>query len=127
MTAPKANDEATQLLRQVGLDSVGRRRVGERRIGTGARGISGGERRRLAVACAIAGEDSGGASEGAATVGSTARPRAIFADEPTTGLDAFQAERVVKLLRSLAVCSSTRGVGVVGWCAKQSTDRIDHQ
>lgn len=81
----EANAEATSLLRQMGLEGVAHRRVGERRIGTGARGISGGERRRLSVACAIAGESRSKAGPEFKTL-----PRAILADEPTTGLDAFQ-------------------------------------
>eukprot|EP01018_Ginkgo_biloba_P029412 Gb_36404 [translate_table: standard] len=49
------------------------------------RGISGGEKKRLSVACEL-----------------IASPSVIFADEPTTGLDAFQAERVMETLRQLA-------------------------
>jgi ABC-type multidrug transport system ATPase subunit len=99
---PRAKAEVRTLLQQVGLEAVASRQVGERRIGTSLRGISGGERRRLAVACAIAGEDYSG--------GGASMPRALLADEPTTGLDAFQAERVVRLLRSLA---QSRGCAAV--------------
>ena len=49
------------------------------------RGISGGEKKRLSIACEL-----------------IASPSVIFADEPTTGLDAFQAERVMETLRKLA-------------------------
>lgn len=49
------------------------------------RGISGGERRRLGVGCLLLGE-----------------PLLLLADEPTTGLDAKQAEHAVRLLRDLA-------------------------
>ena len=49
------------------------------------RGISGGEKRRLAVGCAL-----------------IAHPSLLVADEPTTGLDAHQAARVVRLVRSAA-------------------------
>jgi len=67
----------------VGLGALGARRVGERRVGGAggdAGGLSGGERRRLAVACAIAADDDDDGTP----------PRAIVADEPTTGLDSFQ-------------------------------------
>jgi ABC-type multidrug transport system ATPase subunit len=50
-----------------------------------SRGISGGERKRLAVACELVGN-----------------PAILIADEPTSGLDAFQALQVVTTLRNLA-------------------------
>ncbi|CAJ1977427.1 unnamed protein product [Sphenostylis stenocarpa] len=49
------------------------------------RGISGGEKKRLSLACEL-----------------LASPSVIFADEPTTGLDAFQAEKVMETLQQLA-------------------------
>ena len=69
------------LLRTLGLWDVRDTRVGDRTH----RGVSGGERRRLAVGCELLGE-----------------PRALVADEPTTGLDAHQAGRVVALIKGLA-------------------------
>ena len=59
---------AAELLDRFGLDRLGRRQTG---------GLSGGERRRLAVALAFAGN-----------------PRFVFLDEPTTGLD-VEARREV--------------------------------
>ncbi|CAL1132708.1 unnamed protein product [Cladocopium goreaui] len=50
---------------------------------------SGGEQRRLALACALAGEDD------------AAQLKALLADEPTTGLDTFQAAEMVQLLAEL--------------------------
>ena len=50
-----------------------------------ARGISGGEKKRLAIACELIGW-----------------PSIIFVDEPTTGLDAYQALQVMRTLRRLA-------------------------
>ncbi|CAN0023380.1 unnamed protein product, partial [Sphacelaria rigidula] len=49
------------------------------------RGISGGEKKRLSIACQLFGT-----------------PSLIFCDEPTSGLDSFQAERVMSTLRELA-------------------------
>ncbi|KAG9139257.1 hypothetical protein Leryth_011265 [Lithospermum erythrorhizon] len=69
------------LLFKLGLVSCADSRVGDAKV----RGISGGERKRLSVACEL-----------------IASPSVIFADEPTTGLDAFQAEKVMETLRQLA-------------------------
>jgi ABC-type multidrug transport system ATPase subunit len=65
-----AVDEA---LRHLDLSAVAGTVVGDRKT----RGISGGERKRLAIACEL-----------------LSRPSLLFLDEPTTGLDAFQALKV---------------------------------
>jgi ABC-type multidrug transport system ATPase subunit len=70
-----------RLLAALGLSRVAGSRVGGQR----ARGLSGGERKRLAIACEL-----------------IASPSLLFLDEPTTGLDAFQAGKVVDALRQLA-------------------------
>eukprot|EP00439_Symbiodinium_sp_Y106_P052164 s3822_g6.t6 len=80
--AQEAVEEAEALLQRVGLAGAASRRVSS---------TTKGEQRRLAVACALAGELPG------------ARSRALLVDEPTTGLDAFQAQRVVELLKELAL------------------------
>jgi len=54
------------------------------------RGISGGERKRLAIACEI-----------------ISSPNVIFLDEPTSGLDSYQASEVVKSLRNMADAGKT--------------------
>lgn len=69
------------LLNRLGLVSCADCIVGDAKV----RGISGGEKKRLSVACEL-----------------IASPSVIFADEPTTGLDAFQAEKVMETLRKLA-------------------------
>lgn len=69
------------LLYRLGLVSCAESRVGDAKV----RGISGGEKKRLSIACEL-----------------IASPSVIFADEPTTGLDAFQAERVMETLQNLA-------------------------
>uniref|UniRef100_A0A0D6R7E5 ABC transporter domain-containing protein n=1 Tax=Araucaria cunninghamii TaxID=56994 RepID=A0A0D6R7E5_ARACU len=69
------------LLYRLGLVSCADCIVGDAKV----RGISGGEKKRLSIACEL-----------------IASPSVIFADEPTTGLDAFQAEQVMETLRKLA-------------------------
>ncbi|XP_031260889.1 ABC transporter G family member 7 isoform X3 [Pistacia vera] len=69
------------LLFKLGLVSCADSNVGDAKV----RGISGGEKKRLSLACEL-----------------IASPSVIFADEPTTGLDAFQAEKVMETLRQLA-------------------------
>jgi ABC-type multidrug transport system ATPase subunit len=56
----------------------------------GMKGISGGERRRLAFASEI-----------------MTNPSILFADEPTSGLDSFMAVSVVECIKILAECGKT--------------------
>jgi ABC-2 type transport system ATP-binding protein len=67
---------APALLQRFGLERVARRQTG---------GLSGGERRRLAVALSLVG-----------------RPKAIFLDEPTTGLDVESRHEVWRAVRAYA-------------------------
>ncbi|KAH9621616.1 hypothetical protein KSS87_011725 [Heliosperma pusillum] len=75
------DDYVNNLLSRLGLVSCADSTVGDAKV----RGISGGEKKRLSLACEL-----------------IASPSVIFADEPTTGLDAFQAEKVMETLRQLA-------------------------
>lgn len=77
------------LLQTLGLADVADSRVGD----ATHRGISGGERRRLAVGCELLGE-----------------PALLIADEPTTGLDTYQAERIVRLVKHTA---ASRGIPAI--------------
>ena len=72
---------AGELLERFGLDGIARRQAG---------GLSGGERRRLSVALAFAG-----------------RPRALFLDEPTAGLDVESRRAVWQELRLYAAAGGT--------------------
>mmetsp|Transcript_10372 Transcript_10372/g.18583 ORF Transcript_10372/g.18583 Transcript_10372/m.18583 type:complete len:645 (-) Transcript_10372:81-2015(-) len=56
----------------------------------GQRGISGGERKRVHLGIEL-----------------LHRPRVIFVDEPTTGLDSFQAQNVMQTLKELAQAGHT--------------------
>jgi ABC-type multidrug transport system ATPase subunit len=89
---PERAARAARLLAALGLSRVAGARVG----GARARGLSGGERKRLAIACEL-----------------IASPSLLFLDEPTTGLDAFQAGRVVDALRELARARGHTVVAVV--------------
>ncbi|CAL9122025.1 unnamed protein product [Musa acuminata var. zebrina] len=79
--AEKKDKYVSSLLFRLGLVNCADSIVGDAKV----RGISGGEKKRLALACEL-----------------IASPSVIFADEPTTGLDAFQAEKVMETLRQLA-------------------------
>ncbi|XVE92069.1 hypothetical protein REPUB_Repub01dG0065700 [Reevesia pubescens] len=69
------------LLFKLGLLSSADSFIGDAKV----RGISGGEKKRLSLGCEL-----------------IASPSVIFADEPTTGLDSFQAEKVMETLHQLA-------------------------
>ncbi|KAJ6324372.1 hypothetical protein OIU76_011636 [Salix suchowensis] len=75
------DEYVNNLLFKLGLVSCADTNVGDAKV----RGISGGEKKRLSLACEL-----------------IASPSVIFSDEPTTGLDAFQAEKVMETLRQLA-------------------------
>ncbi|XP_072964330.1 ABC transporter G family member 7 [Typha angustifolia] len=80
MSTDKKEKYVSELLFRLGLVSCADSIVGDAKV----RGISGGEKKRLSLACEL-----------------IASPSVIFADEPTTGLDAFQAEKVMETLRQL--------------------------
>lgn len=79
-TSQAAINEIIQFL---ALDKVADNYVGD----IVNRGISGGERKRLAVACELLGTS----------------PALLIADEPSSGLDSFQATQVLQLLKKIAV------------------------
>ncbi|KII62136.1 Protein white [Thelohanellus kitauei] len=78
----KVRKKVEEILTEFSLDSCRNTRIGSIEKGTG---ISGGERRRLAIASQI-----------------IASPKIIFLDEPTTGLDSHTAETVIKILKRLS-------------------------
>jgi ABC-type multidrug transport system ATPase subunit len=68
------------------LDELGILGIKDSRIGeSGKRSISGGEKRRVSIACEL-----------------VTSPAILFLDEPTSGLDAFNAKNVVECLSTLA-------------------------
>ena len=70
-----------EVMQELGIDAIKDSKIGQ----PGARSISGGERRRVAIACEL-----------------VTSPSIIFLDEPTSGLDAYNAFNVVESLVALA-------------------------
>jgi ABC-type multidrug transport system ATPase subunit len=81
LSAARKEALVAALVSQLGLARVSHTRVG----GAKVRGISGGERKRLAIACEL-----------------LASPSLLFCDEPTSGLDAFSSLSVMQSLKALA-------------------------
>ncbi|GAA5925630.1 hypothetical protein JCM3775_001459 [Rhodotorula graminis] len=70
-----------ETMHELGILAIRDSRVGE----SGARGISGGEKRRVSIACEL-----------------VTSPSILFLDEPTSGLDSYNAFNVVESLVQLA-------------------------
>lgn len=70
-----------EVMQELNIDSIKDAKIGQ----PGARSISGGERRRVAIACEL-----------------VTSPSILFLDEPTSGLDAYNAFNVVESLVALA-------------------------
>jgi ABC-type multidrug transport system ATPase subunit len=70
-----------EVMQELGIDTIKDAKIGQ----PGARSISGGERRRVAIACEL-----------------VTSPSILFLDEPTSGLDAYNAFNVVASLTALA-------------------------
>ncbi|KXZ53267.1 hypothetical protein GPECTOR_7g1161 [Gonium pectorale] len=81
MSAEARSAYVSHLVAVLGLAKAMGTLVGDEKT----RGLSGGEKKRLSIGCELVGS-----------------PSLVFADEPTTGLDSFQAEKVMATLASLA-------------------------
>ncbi|GMG06795.1 unnamed protein product [Aspergillus oryzae] len=81
MSDDEKRERVSEVMVKFGLDSCAGRLVGS----ATRRGISGGERRRLTIACEV-----------------LTMPQVLILDEPTSGLDSFMALTVLKTLQSLA-------------------------
>lgn len=78
-------DRIDNALRQLGLIKSRHTNVGGNSFNGALRGLSGGERKRLSIAIEL-----------------LHKPKCIFLDEPTTGLDSYQALNVVGKMNELA-------------------------
>lgn len=83
------------VLRQLGLLHVKHTNVGGSSFNGAIRGLSGGERKRLSIALEL-----------------MHNPKVLFLDEPTTGLDSYQALNVMEKLRELADAQQTVVVSI---------------
>ncbi|CDU22090.1 related to ADP1-ABC transporter [Sporisorium scitamineum] len=90
-----------KVIRQLGLERVANKRIGD----ASRRALSGGERRRVSIGCAL-----------------VSRPRLLIADEPLSGLDAFSAARVISALRELATGSQVGSTTVIVTVHQPSSD-----
>nr|QUF59469.1 ATP-binding cassette transporter Abcg-like5 [Brachionus angularis] len=82
MTSEEKDDRVDQILNQLNLKKCSDTLIGNPE--KGIKGISGGERRRLAFACEL-----------------ITNPNLLFFDEPTSGLDSFMAMTIVDCMKSL--------------------------
>ena len=92
-SSESVRERVDKVVRKLGLITCVDTLVGGDTGGHNTRGISGGEKRRLAIACELLRTDCC-AERNEVTV--------LIADEPTTGLDAFQADKVVEQLTEIA-------------------------
>ncbi|KAH9222364.1 ABC transporter-like protein [Leptodontidium sp. 2 PMI_412] len=81
MTTAQKNQRAEEILMKLGLKDCADNLIGSET----AKGISGGEKRRVSIAVQILTD-----------------PRVLLLDEPTSGLDAFTASSIMEVLQGLA-------------------------
>ncbi len=86
MTPESKNARVKRVIDELGLAKVRDTRIG----GALARGVSGGERKRVSIGTEL-----------------VTSPSLLFLDEPTTGLDSFNALNVMQSLRHLATSGRT--------------------
>jgi len=94
LTVDQKNEMIEYILLELGLKKVEHSLIGY--VGADAvasalpRGLSGGERKRLSIACQL-----------------ISNPSLLFLDEPTTGLDSYASESVIHTLNKLAMQGRT--------------------
>ncbi|KAJ1018106.1 hypothetical protein NDA16_004973 [Ustilago loliicola] len=92
VTRDEKKNIVANVIQQLGLERVANKRIGD----ASRRGLSGGERRRVSIGCAL-----------------VSQPRLLISDEPLSGLDAFSASRVVSAFRELATGPNIGGTTVI--------------
>ena len=140
--------DVDDVLRRLGLNACADTLVGGDTGGVAVRGVSGGERRRLAIACETLGLRIGKRNVDVRTSreGDDDRPLpgssssevvrefskslassggVVLADEPTTGLDAHQADKIVAKLKETAVEEHAVVVAVLHQPRSRSFERLD--
>eukprot|EP00929_Paragymnodinium_shiwhaense_P103829 TRINITY_DN6762_c0_g1_i1.p1 TRINITY_DN6762_c0_g1~~TRINITY_DN6762_c0_g1_i1.p1 ORF type:complete len:661 (+),score=197.53 TRINITY_DN6762_c0_g1_i1:113-2095(+) len=85
MSAKERDERIDGALQHLGLVHVRHTNVGGSSFNGALRGLSGGERKRLSIAIEL-----------------LHNPKVLFLDEPTTGLDSYQALNVMQKLRQIA-------------------------
>ena len=121
------------VLRRLGLTACADTLVGGDTGGVAVRGVSGGERRRLAIACETLGLRLSGLGfrvEKGERTNAHERPvvvngGVVLADEPTTGLDAHQADKIVAKLKETAAETRAAVVAVLHQPRSRSFERLD--
>ncbi|CAM1309466.1 wht-7 (predicted) [Pycnogonum litorale] len=83
-------EKVEEVIKELGLTKCADNRIGSVTIGSANKGISGGEKKRLAIASEL-----------------LTNPALMFLDEPTSGLDSYMAQSVISMLNDLAAKGKT--------------------
>ncbi|KAF4373711.1 hypothetical protein G4B88_030054 [Cannabis sativa] len=96
MSSAEKKERAEMTIREMGLTDAVNTRIGGSGLGTGSKGLSGGQKRRVSICIEI-----------------LTRPKLLFLDEPTSGLDSAASYYVMSSIASLDI-QSRRGGGAGG-------------
>jgi ABC-type multidrug transport system ATPase subunit len=125
-------EDVERVLTRLGLTTCADTFVGGDTGGHAVPGVSGGERRRLAIACetlALRGRGGSGKTGDTGIADDTGSiPTGggiVLADEPTTGLDAHAADAIVEKLRETAREENAIVVAVLHQPRSKSFNRLD--